>query len=114
MTTTPSADILETLAERVEAASSLEELRTALIAFEEEVESHHEEFADDVEGALSQYIDLHRLPTFGGEPPRTWKAYVRGTRTVCLSAPDHSGIWSLLTGRWGPRPPSSPMQRNGP
>jgi hypothetical protein len=69
MTTTPSADILETLAERVEAASSLEELRTALIAFEEEVESHHEEFADDVEGALSQYIDLHRLPTFGGEPP---------------------------------------------
>jgi hypothetical protein len=66
--TTP--DILETLAKRVETASSLNELYRALIAFQEEVETHHDDFADDVEGALSQYIDVGRLPTFGGEPPK--------------------------------------------
>ena len=66
MTTPP--DILDTLAKRVENASSLEELRTALIAFQEEVESHHED--TDVEDALREYIDLDHLPTFGGEPPK--------------------------------------------
>ena len=66
--TTP--DILEILAKRVETASSLDELYRALIAFEEEVETHHDDFADDVEGALDQYIDISRLPTFGGEPPK--------------------------------------------
>jgi hypothetical protein len=66
--TTP--DILEILATRVETASSLDELYRALVAFEEEVECHHEDFADDVVGALAQYIDIDRLPTFGGEPPK--------------------------------------------
>src|SRR5271156_6218714 len=66
MTTPP--DILDTLAKRVENASSLEELRTALIAFQEEVESHHDD--TDVEDALREYIDLDHLPTFGGEPPK--------------------------------------------
>jgi hypothetical protein len=66
--TTP--DILEILATRVETASSLDELYRALVAFEEEVERHHEDFADDVVGALAQYIDIDRLPTFGGEPPK--------------------------------------------
>jgi hypothetical protein len=75
MNSTP--DILEVLAKRVEAASNLDELRKALIAFEEEVERHHEEFVDNVEGALIQYIDVHRLPTFGGEPPKN----VEGVRS---------------------------------
>jgi hypothetical protein len=66
--TTP--DILEILAKRVETASSLDELYGALVAFEEEVETHHKDFADDVEGALDQYMDINRLPTFGGEPPK--------------------------------------------
>jgi 3',5'-cyclic AMP phosphodiesterase CpdA len=66
--TTP--EILEILATRVETASSLDELYRALVAFEEEVEHHHEDFADDVVGALAQYIDIDRLPTFGGEPPK--------------------------------------------
>jgi hypothetical protein len=63
-------DILEILAKRVETASSLDELYRALIAFQEEVETHHEDFADDVEGALDRYIDIDSLPTFGGEPPK--------------------------------------------
>jgi hypothetical protein len=66
--TTP--DILETLAKRVETASSLDELYRALIAFQDEVETHHDDFADDVEGALDRYIDIDRLPTFGDEPPK--------------------------------------------
>jgi hypothetical protein len=65
-----TANILEILATRVGTASSLDELYQALVAFQEEVERHHDEFADDVEGALAQYIDVDRLPTFGGEPPK--------------------------------------------
>jgi hypothetical protein len=64
--TTP--DILEILATRVETASSLDELYRALVAFEEEVERHHEGL--EVEDALAEYIDLDHLPTFGGEPPK--------------------------------------------
>jgi hypothetical protein len=66
--TTP--DILEIFAKRVETASSLDELYRALIAFQEEVETHHDDFADDVVGALAQYIDIDHLPTFGGKPPK--------------------------------------------
>jgi hypothetical protein len=65
--TTP--DILEILAKRVETASSLDELYRALIAFEEEVERHHDGL-DYVEDLLRQYVDLDHLPTFGGEPPK--------------------------------------------
>src|SRR5450631_1479391 len=61
-------DILEILAKRVETASSLQELYEALTAFEDEVERHHEDL--EVEDALAQYIDINRLPTFGGEPPK--------------------------------------------
>jgi hypothetical protein len=64
--TTP--DILEILAKRVETASSLQELYEALMAFEDEVERHHED--TEVEDALAHYIDLDHLPTFGGEPPK--------------------------------------------
>jgi hypothetical protein len=67
--TTPH--ILEILAKRVEAASNLDELRAALIAIEEEVESHHVDSADDVEGTIALHLDLDHLPTFGGEPPET-------------------------------------------
>jgi hypothetical protein len=42
--TTPH--ILEILAKRVEAAPNLDELRAALIAIEEEVESYHVDSAD--------------------------------------------------------------------
>jgi hypothetical protein len=65
--TTPH--ILEILAKRVEAASNLDELRAALIAIEEEVESYHVDSADDVESTIALYLDLDHLPTFGGEPP---------------------------------------------
>jgi hypothetical protein len=65
----PTPGMLETLAKRVEGACSLDELRMALITFQEEVE-HHDDFADDVEGALGQCIDVDNLPTFGCEPPK--------------------------------------------
>jgi hypothetical protein len=64
--TTPH--ILEILANRVKTSSSLDELYRALTAFEDEVERHHEDL--EVEDALAEYIDLDRLPTFGGEPPK--------------------------------------------
>jgi hypothetical protein len=115
--TTPH--ILEILAKRVEAASNLDELRAALIAIEEEVESHHVGSADDVEGTIALHLDLDHLPTFGGEPPETIEGVLSWDKDRLLVGGGYSGIWILLNGgrhqrkmQWsvGPHSPVTPIE----